>query len=140
MKSLPFFLSSMLALAICACSEPATEATDAAPDPALATAEGDAEPNPVFTYDGWIGRWTGVEGTYVDIRPDGSGGWTLEMQSDLDTKGTYAGTSTAAGIAFERGGETLVLRESDGAATGLKWLDGKQDCLMVAEGEGYCRD
>jgi hypothetical protein len=77
---------------------------------------------------------------FVDIQPDGAGGWVLEMQSDLDTTATYAGVSTAEGIAFERDGQTLVLREGDGAATGLKWLDGKENCLVVAEGEGYCRD
>jgi hypothetical protein len=119
-------------LALAACWQPAE---DTAPLP-----EAEAEQRPAYSYDGWIGRWDGVEGMFVDIQPDGEGGWVLAMQSDLDTTATYAGTSTAEGIAFERGGQTLVLRESDGAATGLKWLDGKQDCLMVAEGEGYCRD
>lgn len=41
---------------------------------------------------------------------------------------------------FERGGETLRLTAGDGDATGLRYLFGKQDCLIVAEGEGYCRD
>ncbi|MFM7349385.1 MAG: hypothetical protein ACKO01_07835, partial [Erythrobacter sp.] len=66
--------------------------------------------------------------------------YDLEMQSDLDTRGSYTGTATAEGIAFERGGEIRVLRKATGAETGLKWLADKQDCLMVVEGEGYCRD
>lgn len=108
-----------------------------------APAAGASDPAPVeavYTYDGWIGRWTGVEGMFLDVQPDMQGGWMLTMQSDLDSTGTYPGTSTAEGIAFERDGQTLVLREATGDETGLKWLEGKQDCLMVAEGEGYCRD
>jgi hypothetical protein len=128
--ALPFAL-----LALSACSQ--------APDEPVATqtsAETASVQPPVGAHDDWIGRWTGVEGLFAEIQPNGDGTYTLEMQSDLDTRGTYTGTSTPEGLAFERGGETLVLRSSNGAATGLKWLADKQDCLMVAAGEGYCRD
>lgn len=134
---LPVSLAALLVLA--ACAQEAAEEPAAAPESGQ-TEEAAPEADPVYTYDGWIGVWTGVEGMFVDIQPDGAGGWVLEMQSDLDTTATYAGVSTAEGIAFERDGQTLVLREGDGAATGLKWLDGKENCLVVAEGEGYCRD
>jgi len=138
--------ASLAALSLAGCSQtsdaPEAPDTTVTPDAAgsEATAGADAGPPAVFTHDGWIGRWTGVEGMYLDIQPAGDGTYTLEMQSDLDTKGNYIGTSTAEGISFERGGETLVLRPTDGAATGLKWLDGKQDCLTVKPSEGYCRD
>ena len=138
--------ASVAALSLAGCSQ-SPEAPAAPEATASATAEAAPEVAPsvagspaVAAHDGWVGRWIGVEGMFVDIQPAGDGTYTLEMQSDLDTKGTYTGTSTADGISFERGGETLVLRQSDGAATGLKWLDGKKDCLMVASGEGYCRD
>lgn len=88
----------------------------------------------------WVGKWTGVEGMYVNIKQTGEGKFSLEMQSDLDTKGTYEGVAEPDGITFKRSGETLTLRASDGDATGLKWLAGKKDCLTVKEGEGYCRD
>jgi hypothetical protein len=32
-----------------------------------------------------------------------------------------------------------VLRATDGAGTGMKWLADKTDCLVVAPGEGFCR-
>ncbi|MGH6633597.1 MAG: hypothetical protein ACREB0_09570, partial [Sphingopyxis sp.] len=64
----------------------------------------------------------------------------LEMQSDLDTKGTYEGVVTAQGISFKRGDETLLLKKSTGDETGLKYLAGKKECLIVKDGEGYCRD
>lgn len=92
-------------------------------------------------HDAWIGRWTGVEGTYLVISkaalPDR---YRLEMQYTLDSKGSYDGTGTAQGIAFTRPDGKHVLRASDGDATGLKYLAGKKDCLKVKDGEGYCRD
>lgn len=88
----------------------------------------------------WAGRWTGVEGMFLDVTPLGDELYELEMQSDLDTRGTYQGREDERAIRFERGGEQLTLRRATGDETGLKWLAGKQDCLMVREGEGYCRD
>ena len=92
-------------------------------------------------HDAWIGRWTGVEGTYLVISkaalPDR---YRLEMQYTLDSKGSYDGVGSAEGIAFTRPDGSQMLRASDGDATGLKYLAGKKDCLKVKDGEGYCRD
>src|SRR3546814_1697226 len=65
--------------------------------------------------------------------------YTLEMQSDLDTKGSYEGRDSEHGIRFRRGGEELSLHRGDGDETGLKYLAGKKECLIVKTGEGYCR-
>lgn len=91
-------------------------------------------------YAAWAGKWTGVEGMYATITTAEPGKYKLEMQSDLDTKGTYDGSDSDNGITFQRGGETLTLAASTGDATGLKYLAGKKDCLKVKDGEGYCRD
>lgn len=88
----------------------------------------------------WVGKWTGPEGMFVDITQTGEGKFRLEMQSDLEMRGSYEGVAAADGIRFNRGPETLTLKKSDGDATGMKWLAGKKDCLMVKPGEGYCRD
>ena len=101
-----------------------------APDPAAAA----------HRYAAWAGKWTGVEGMYVTITAAEPGRYKLDMQSDLDTKGTYDGSDGEGGIAFKRGAETLTLAASTGDATGLKYLAGKKDCLKVKDGEGYCRD
>lgn len=91
--------------------------------------------------DRLAGRWTGVEGMYLVVTPAAeTGRYTLEMQYGLDNSGTFEGWREGNGIAFERGGETLRLGPSDGEATGLRYLFGKEDCLTVVEGEGYCRD
>ncbi|GGO98406.1 hypothetical protein [Stakelama pacifica] len=95
-------------------------------------------------YDEWVGKWVGVEGTYLDIKKpgdeDASADYALTMQYDLDHKGTYDGKATKAGIAFSRPDGDYVLKKATGDEIGLKWLAGKQDCLMVKQGEGYCRD
>jgi hypothetical protein len=142
--------------ALAACSDPsATPSNNAAtpgdslPDaPANAAVEmppaNTAEPAAGPTANGrtaadFAGRWKGVEGMYLVVSP-AAGGVSLEMQWDLDNKGTFPGTITTEGIRFERGGATETLRPSDGDATGLKYLAGKKDCLTVKSGEGYCRD
>ena len=88
----------------------------------------------------WTGKWTGVEGMYVTITPTEPGKYQLEMQSDLDTKATYDGRDSEHGIQFSRGNEQLSLHRGNGDETGLKYLAGKQECLIVKPGEGYCRD
>jgi hypothetical protein len=119
----------------------------AAPD--LAGSRSDSMPNPSSSTATpapsratYLGRWRGVEGLNLVVSPRAGSddSVSLAMQWSLDDKGTYAGKVTAEGIAFERNGARQVLRPSDGAATGLKYLDGKKDCLTVTPGEGYCRD
>ncbi|WP_298092174.1 hypothetical protein [uncultured Sphingomonas sp.] len=87
-----------------------------------------------------VGRYKGVEGMYLVVRHGTSPGkYRLEMQWDLDNKGEFAGVARGDGIAFTRNGEDLMLRPTDGDATGLKWLVGQKECLTVKPGEGYCR-
>ncbi|MGQ3100654.1 MAG: hypothetical protein ACT6Q5_06955 [Sphingopyxis solisilvae] len=116
---------------------PAETATTEAPVDTVAPEEAAAA---AHRYAAWAGKWTGVEGMYVTITPGEPGKYKLEMQSDLDTKGTYDGSDSDGGIAFTRGTETLTLAASTGDATGLKHLASKKDCLKVKDGEGYCRD
>ena len=126
---------SVLILGACqkANKAPAAEPTESVTAPENAIVE-------TMDVAAWAGKWTGPEGLYVNITPGDNGKIMLEMQSDLDTKGSYEGTTTAEGIAFKRGEETLTLRQATGDETGLKYLAGKIDCLMVKSGEGYCRD
>ncbi|SEL78123.1 hypothetical protein SAMN05216382_2625 [Sphingomonas palmae] len=116
---------------------PETDAVDATPTAAPAASPTTA----AVSVDAkkWAGRWIGVEGTYLNVTPTGANTASLEMQYDLDNKGTYPATVTPEGLRFTRGGEQMLLRPSDGDATGLKWLAGKKDCLTVKSGEGYCR-
>jgi len=94
--------------------------------------------------DAWVGKWIGVEGLVLTIEKDpaGPGRYRLTNTYSLDqgATGTFAGVASEDGINFTRPDGARVLRASDGAATGLKYLDGKKDCLTVTVGEGYCRD
>jgi hypothetical protein len=102
-------------------------------------------PTPAPTEDAaleadYVGHWVGVEGMYLDVVTKPDGGVTLDMQWDLDHKGTFDGSVTAEGLRFMRNGVAETAVRSNGDATGLKYLAGKQDCLVVKPGEGYCRD
>lgn len=124
-------------------TEPAADniaaATTETPTPAPTSApNADATTETARTYSG---RWIGVEGMYLDVTPTGPTTATLNMRwgLDADMEGRFPATVTRDGLRFTRNGETLLLRPSDGDATGLKWLAGKKDCLTVATDEGYCR-
>jgi len=116
-----------------------TEVVDETIPPEDAEAEADPATAP-HRFANWAGNWTGVEGMFVTITPGEPGQYKLEMQSDLDTKGSYDGTDSEHGIKFKRGAEELSLRRGSGDETGLKYLAGKKECLIVKDGEGYCRD
>lgn len=153
MKTLPFLACAGL-LAACSPqaadnSATATNAVEVNGIEEVPVAEGDVVPvvneaapvaNGAAGAPDYSGRWTGVEGMYLVVTPKPAGGVSLEMQWDLDNKGTFDGSVTAEGIRFMRKGVAETLTPSDGDATGLKWLAGKKDCLTVKSGEGYCRD
>jgi hypothetical protein len=94
--------------------------------------------------DAWIGRWTGPEGLFLDIAPDGagSGRYKLTIKADLDSAGDkYDGRVEGDTIRFTRNGAEQTIQAGTGPETGFKWLADKADCLIVAAGkEGYCRD
>lgn len=93
--------------------------------------------------DAWVGKWIGVEGMVLEIaKGDAPGRYRITNTWSVDAgdSGTFNGRASADGIVFRRGESRVELVAGDGDATGLKWLAGKKDCLIVAPGEGYCRD
>lgn len=138
MKKILFVLSALALLT--ACNQ---EAKDA-PKPAPASVQATLVPQNPPT-DKWVGKWIGVEGLNLTIAKDdsiGRGHYILTMQYglDADDSGTFKGEAAEDGITFTRPDGPQLLRAGDGAATGLKWLADKKDCLVVDTGEGYCRD
>lgn len=101
---------------------------------------GDSPTGQADRFANWAGKWTGPEGMYVDIKSLGNGKFELEMQHDLGPRGNYEAQAVEHGIEFRRNGAMHTLTRTDGDGTGMKWLAGKKECLMVKEGEGYCRD
>ena len=154
MKTLALVLA-VAALAACSDRQPSADTTAPADASATTTpaepapASSDANPVPVApaapsdtakVEADYLGRWTGVEGMYLVVASKPGGGVTLDMQWDLDNKGTFDGSVTAEGLRFTRNDVAETAVHSSGDATGLKNLAGKQDCLTVKPGEGYCRD
>jgi len=89
--------------------------------------------------DKWVGRWAGVEGTYLQLSKKDAG-YVVEI-ADLDGPKTYEGVAAGDRIEFKRGGKTESIRAASGDETGMKYLAGKKNCLVVTIGsEGFCRD
>lgn len=90
--------------------------------------------------EGWAGRWTGVEGTYLDLTPAGEDAMTITIRT-LDGVNTYEGKIDAGNILFMQDEQQQTIKHASGAETGMKWLQEKDLCLIVEpDGEGYCRD
>lgn len=131
-----------LALSLTACSRDPAPSSGSAPKPEASVGASSASAPPPAGLapltDGWLGQWNGPEGTFLRIT-GGRGRYELTLQ-DLDGPRHYSGRAVDGHIEFERQGRTETIRATDGRATGMKWLDGKQNCLTVRSGEGYCRD
>jgi len=88
--------------------------------------------------DAWLGRWTGVEGTYLQIEKIDHG-YRLEI-ADLDGPQTFGALYIDNQLQFVRDNTLEKITPTDGEGTGMKWLVEKKDCLTVKPGEGFCRD
>jgi glucose/arabinose dehydrogenase len=120
-----------LAAALAGCGDrpaepPRTPVASPSPPPASAST------------DSWLGRWTGTEGTFLELG-GGQGSYEVTIRN-LDGPRKFAAKADGAVVAFERDGTREILRATDGAGTGMKWLAGKKDCLALRSGEGWCRD
>lgn len=125
-------VASIAVLAVAACQPAPAAKSDSA-----AVVEG-KKPAPVT--DAWLGDWTGVEGTMLKIDVGAVPGVYAITETTLDGPVNFTGTAEGAVIRFERAGAPESIRAGDGAATGLKYLDGKTNCLVIKSGEGFCRD
>jgi hypothetical protein len=90
------------------------------------------------TSDSLIGRWTGPEGTYLDVSKNGDK-YKVEIK-DLDSAKTYDGTAKDGTIEFLRNGKTETVKTATGAETGMKGFEKETNCVVVTKGsEGFCR-
>ncbi|MFW2828809.1 hypothetical protein [Sphingomonas sp. ID0503] len=135
-----------LGLALAGCGGDAPEANDVVVETNYAAITIPERQSPIFSSPAadWIGHWRGPEGLTLDIARDektGDGIYSLKMKYTLDDEGSFKAVATPTGLSFERNGKPLTVTAGSGAKTGMKWLAGKKDCLVVIYGsEGYCRD
>lgn len=152
-KLQPLMLAASIALLLTACdsrdaSAPSVSApaAPAAPvsAPAVPAAPAAAPITPAAPAaasalpDQWLGKWTGPEGTYLQLA--GSDAKVDVTISNLDGPRTFQGAVEGNQIVFERDGVKEAIHATNGEATGMKWLTDKTNCLTVRAGEGYCRD
>ena len=90
--------------------------------------------------DAWIGKWVGVEGLALEISPGPDAGQYALKVTLLDGPTNFVGTANGETIRFHRDGKDAVIHKASGDETGLKYLAGKKNCLMIEKGEGFCRD
>lgn len=159
MKSVipPFIAAIATAMALAACDSGGQPAAGdgaiadantilpAEPDmvPADAMANGTSPTAPQaarLPTDAWIGKWVGVEGLVLDIAPGADAGHYALKVTLLDGTDDYAGVAAGDSIRFKRNGREESIRKASGDETGLKYLAGKKNCLMIRDGEGFCRD
>ena len=131
--------SSCALIASLALSSACTEKNEAPAAPSSPAPTKTAPPLPPPTTDAWLGKWVGVEGLVlvIDRAPGAPGSYQLTITL-LDGTTSYAGTADVDRIRFERNG-TEYIRAGKGSDTGLKWLADKNNCLIVKDGEGFCR-
>ena len=86
----------------------------------------------------WMGQWNGPEGTYVKLEKSGDG--YAVIIKDLDKEERYLGVASETRIRFNRNNKEEYLTLVPGRMTGVKWMLDKPYCLMVRQGEAYCRD
>ncbi len=91
-----------------------------------------------FATDAWVGKWNGPEGTFLNIEGN-KGVYTVTIQN-LDGPKQFEGKTLGDRISFIRDGIGETIHVSDGKDIGMKWLADKKNCLMIREGEGFCRD
>lgn len=123
--AVPASLLAAIVLATCSDNDP-----PATPGPAAAV--------PGSPAAAWLGRWTGPEGTWLELASE-AGEYTVTVR-DLDGESKYPAIATPDGVRFVRNGAFVELRATDGRGTGMKWLAEKSDCLVIEPGEGFCRD
>jgi hypothetical protein len=139
-------LATLLLLAACARGEDAQPLENAIVADNVAQEETLDDVDPVsnasapLPTDAWIGKWIGVEGLVLDIQPAGEPGRYILSVTLLDGTKSYDGTADGDMIRFTRDGRSESIRTATGDETGLKWLAGKQNCLMIQQAEGFCRD
>lgn len=144
---LPASLAALLLLSACARGEDAQPIDNVVVADNLAAEDSidDVDPTansaaPALSTDAWVGKWIGVEGLMLDIQPAGEHGHYVVSVTLLDGTNSYDGTAEGDMIRFIRNGRPESIRAATGDETGLKWLAGKQNCLMIQQGEGFCRD
>lgn len=120
-----------------ACSRPEPPSPAVAQATAVAAPASQAPSAATLAAHPWSGTWNGPEGTSLLV--EGGGAQVRLTIHDLDGPRKYAGRVDGPVIRFERDGVVESISAGNGEQTGMKWLADEKNCLLVKEGEGWCR-
>ena len=136
------------AVAIAACNNTPEVKPPASPSPAPAASASPIS-SPVSSPTGspvagaskveaLVGRWPGVEGTYLDVAKKADK-YTVEVKN-LDGAKTFEGTAKGDTIEFTRNGKTETIKAASGVETGMKGFEKETNCVVITKGsEGFCK-
>lgn len=89
--------------------------------------------------DTLVGTWPGVEGTSLKVEKKGEK-YEIEIKN-LDGSKKFEGTAKGDVIEFSRNGKTETIKAATAEETGMKWLKGEKNCVVITKGsEGYCKN
>ena len=138
-------VSAIAALAACepAATKPGTNVPAASPitTPSQAPTGSPVNDGKVVAgkADTLVGQWPGVEGTYLKVDKKGDK-YEIEIKN-LDSSKKYEGTAKGDVIEFTRNGKTETIKTATAEETGMKWLKGGKNCVVITKGsEGYCKN
>ncbi len=142
------FASGIVALGACSSTPEVKPAASPTPVPAASTSPvGSSAASPATSpvtspgaskVDALVGRWPGVEGTYVNIGKKGDK-YSIEI-ANLDGPKTFEGTAKGDVIEFLRNRKTETIKAASGAETGMKGFEKETNCVVVTKGsEGFCK-
>jgi hypothetical protein len=139
-------VSGVAALGACQTTEPVKSSTPVnsaspitSPSQAASPAASPAVDNKtVGKAETLVGKWPGVEGTYLEVEKKGEK-YEIEIKN-LDGSKKYEGTAKGDVIEFSRNGKTETIKAATAEETGMKWLKGEKNCVVITKGsEGYCK-
>jgi len=146
-RSILLSIFAALAVALGACATPEVKppaspspspAASASPATSPATTASGSPAASAAKLDALVGRWPGVEGTYLNIAKKGEK-YSIEI-ANLDGPKTYEGTAKGDVIEFTRNGKTETIKVASGADTGMKGFEKETNCVVVTKGtEGFCK-
>jgi hypothetical protein len=89
--------------------------------------------------DALVGQWPGADGASLTIEKKADK-YEIELKAKDGSK-KYEGTAKGDVIEFSRNGKTETIKPATAEETGMKWLKGEKNCVVITKGsEGYCKN
>jgi hypothetical protein len=136
-----FLVATVAILGACQSAEtakPVTNPPSASPSQAPVSSPATDAKTTAGKADQLVGHWPGAEGSSLKVEKKGEK-YEIEIKN-LDGSKKYEGTAKGEVIEFSRNGKTETIKAATAEETGMKWLKGEKNCVVITKGsEGYCK-